>query len=169
MNSILVIVGTAGFFIILFLMHFTNLGIRGIRSFDEEFQLFDMQLRYEPSRIFTSLEKLGIEGRNAYQSYLIMDYLFILCFLVVMAAITSRLFEKNSFRIVALALAFLRALFDVIENTSLIYLINNYPRESKVIATVCSYATTLKFISLFAWLILIGVSLWKPHLFVLNK
>jgi hypothetical protein len=60
---------------------------------------------------------------------------------------------------ILIGLAITRALFDVIENTILIILLNMYSKQNIVVANICSWATTFKFLALYLWLVGIGLNL----------
>lgn len=69
------------------------------------------------------------------------------------------------YRNVLIVLAVARALFDLIENTLLMVLINNYPQQNIFMATVCSWSTTMKFVFLFLW---VGMLLFVWGLNLIN-
>jgi len=150
--NIIFIIGIIGFFICLFIMYRTKHGIPGIRKYDTDFRLLDMQFRYDNEIVYTTFTRIGQEGRKAYKNFLLVDFIFIACFFVVMTAISLNLTNNITTRFVLISLAALRALFDITENTLLIILINTYPQRKKLMADLCSWSTTLKFISLFLWI-----------------
>jgi hypothetical protein len=57
----------------------------------------------------------------------------------------------------ALAIAYLRGLSDVIENISVLIMINKFPSELPGLVAFSSFFTTLKFIFLGLWLISIPI------------
>jgi pheromone shutdown protein TraB len=145
--------GTIGFFLCLFIMYGSNHGINGIRKYDENFKLLDMQFRYNSNKVFYTFEKLGIDGRNAYYNYVILDYFFIICFFIVMFAITQRFVQNDILRRVLITFTLLRGIFDVLENILLILLMKQYPTQNILLANVCSWATTIKFTVMFLWIL----------------
>ncbi|MEO1815174.1 MAG: hypothetical protein ABGU93_06250 [Acetobacterium sp.] len=152
MNIWVTVLGTIGFFASLILMEFTNLGARGIKQYDPGFGLLDMRLRYDANTVYQVFGQIGAEGQKAYKHYLLLDYCFIACFLIVMLALSFRITADPVQRNILIFLASARALCDILENTLLIVLINNYPQQNMLLATVCSWSTTIKFIFLFLWL-----------------
>lgn len=113
-----------------------------------------------------TFEKIGVEGRVAYCNFLILDYVFIVCFLIVMLMISKMISNSLVVQNTLYILCILRAMFDCIENAMLIFMLNNYPVFNSTIAKVCSHMTTLKFIMLYSWLLIILV-----HIFfkIINK
>lgn len=111
-----------------------------------------MRLRYDEKTVYQVFDQIGGEGQKAYQHYLLLDYSFITCFLIVMLALSFRIAADPVQRNILIFLASARALCDILENTLLMVLINNYPQQNMLLATVCSWSTTIKFIFMFLWL-----------------
>lgn len=111
-----------------------------------------MRLRYDEKTVYQVFDQIGGEGQKAYQHYLLLDYCFITCFLIVMLALSFRIAADPVQRNILILLASARALCDILENTLLMVLINNYPQQNMLLATVCSWSTTIKFIFMFLWL-----------------
>lgn len=111
-----------------------------------------MRLRYDEKTVYQVFDQIGGEGQKAYQHYLLLDYCFITCFLIVMLALSFRIAADPVQRNILIFLASARALCDILENTLLMVLINNYPQQNMLLATVCSWSTTIKFIFMFLWL-----------------
>lgn len=151
MNIWVTILGTTGFFLCLVLMQFTSLGVRGIQRYDPGFGLLDMRLRYDANTVYQVFDQIGGEGQKAYKHYLFLDYCFIAFFLIVMLALSFRVTADPLQRNIMIILAIARALCDILENTLLMVLINNYPQQNLLLATVCSWFTTIKFIFMFLW------------------
>lgn len=145
---------------ILGLTHFTPIGVKGIKAYWPDFQLFDMQFSYQPTEIHHALTNLNCLGREAYKRYLLIDYIFILCFLFLMLRGVERLVKENTALYgVLFILAILRAFFDIVENTGILRLIRTYPKKNQLLSVICSYSTTLKFICLFSWLLVMLVAI----------
>lgn len=159
MIIVITILGIIGFIICLFLMYRTNHGIPGIQRFDSEFRLLDMRFRYTSEDLYITFERILEEGRTAYRNYLILDYCFIACFLIVMIAISQKVVPNGGLRYALIVFSIVRAILDVTENTILIVLLNNYADQYIVLATVCSWITTFKFIALYLWMACIAYSL----------
>lgn len=159
------VLGVIGFFLCLVLMEFTNLGVRGIRQYDPGFGLLDMRLSYDANTVYQVFDQISEAGRKAYKHYLCLDYCFIACFMIVMLALSFKSTTNPVYRNVLIVLVVVRALFDLIENTLLMVLINNYPQQNIFMATVCSWSTTMKFVFLFLW---VGMLLFVWGLNLIN-
>lgn len=162
MNIWVTVLGTIGFFASLILMEFTNLGAQGIQKYDPGFSLLDMRFRYDANTVYQVFDQIGKQGQKAYRHYLLLDYCFIVCFLIVMLALSFRFTTDPLQRNMLIVLASARALCDILENTLLIGLINNYPQQNMLLATICSWATTIKFVFMFLWAGIL-VFVWGVH------
>jgi hypothetical protein len=159
MHISIIILGTIGFFVSLFVMYRTNHGIPGIQKYDPNFQLLDMRFRYNRDIVYETFEKIGAKGRKAYKDYLVIDFIFIACFLIVMTAISLAVTTNPVFNYALIGLAVSRAVLDILENTMIIILINKYPNKRPGLSDFCSWATTVKFITLYLWFIGLILSL----------
>src|SRR5262249_3056909 len=142
MPKIIQVIGITGFILCLAMMQMTRYGERGIRKYDASFRLPDMQFHYSAGFIGKTFERIGEKGRAAYRRYLILDFCFIACFLITMLTITGTLDVPWTVRHILYAVCVLRALLDVVENTSFLILLSHYPRIDKNLAAVCSWITT---------------------------
>lgn len=153
MSIFIVTLGTIGFIICLFVMYRTNHGIPGIQKYNPQFRLLDMRFRYTGVDLYNTFDSILKEGRKAYKNYLILDFCFIACFLIVMIAITQKVIRNSSLRYLLIGFAILRAILDIIENSILINLLNIYEKQNLVLANVCSWVTTFKFLALYLWML----------------
>lgn len=153
------IVGIIGFFLCLVIMYITPYGVRGIQVYDPEFQLPDMKFHYTAEQITHTFEQIGSEGRASYQKYFILDSVFILCFLIVMVKITYVLFSGSPIRRLLFAVCILGAIFDILENSFMFIILKNYPVINVPMITMCSYFTTIKFLLLYTWILVIIIQL----------
>lgn len=167
MSITITVLGVIGFFVCLFIMYGTNHGISGITKYDESFKLLDMQFRYNSNKVYETFGKIGIDGQKAYFNYLILDYFFIICFFIVMFAITKKVVQNDILCKVLIMVAIARGLLDMLENTLLILLIKQYPTQNTVLANICSWATTVKFLALYLWII--GVIIAVANLILRKK
>lgn len=147
--------GFIGFFLILILMYATSWGIPGIRRYDSEFRLLDMRFRYSPEMVRSTLKTIGSAGRSAYCQYLLLDFVFIVCFFIVMNAITDAVIIVPQLKQALSFIILMRALFDGLENTILFILLKRYPDINTTAALICSWATSLKFTMLYVWMFFI--------------
>lgn len=155
--KIINVIGITGFLLCLLLMQTTNHGLRGIQKFDPSFRLPDMRFHYSGKSLKPVLERIGEEGRKAYKRFLLLDFIFITCFLITMLAITNAGFVSNPVRILLTITAVMRAVLDVTENTLLLFMLNKYPEFNEKAAVICSWSTTVKFIMLYSWLLLLAI------------
>lgn len=144
-------VGIIGFFVCLTIMYLTPYGVRGIRSFDPTFQMPDMKFHYSVEQLTLAFEKIGSNGRDIYQKYLVLDCAFVFCFGIIMLTITNYLFTGLP-RNILIVVCVLRGVFDLLENCFLILVLKNYPDTNKQFLTLCSFFTTIKFIMLYIWI-----------------
>lgn len=151
MNEKIKLIGILGFVLCLFIMYATPHGIRGIQKFDSTFRLLDMQFHYNSKIVKQTFERIHEDGRNAYKKYLLLDYIFIMCFFITMIGITDLFFVSPKVRTILFILCGLRALFDILENTLLLYMLHKYPVFKPNLAAFCSWITTFKFVMLYLW------------------
>lgn len=164
MNMFITIVGVTGFVVCLFIMYGTKHGIPGIRKYDTDFRLLDMRFRYNSEDVYRTFERITSEGRSAYRTYLMLDYCFIVFFLIVMLAISYKISSSNGVKYLLIGSSLSRALLDVAENTILINLLGKHSDPSPLLANICSWCTTFKFISLYIWIIVIAFVFLKNYL-----
>ncbi len=155
MIKLIRIIGIFGFFICLLVMYLTDHGIRSIQTFNSSFRLLDMRFHYISETVKQTFEQISKGGRIAYQKYLVLDFIFILCFLITMITISDAVPTSPKVKTFVYILCGLRALFDVFENILLLHMLNQYPVFNKTTATICSWFTTFKFIMLYIWLLTI--------------
>lgn len=149
-------VGIIGFFVCLAIMYFTPYGVRGLREYDPTFEMPDMKFHYSVEHITQALEKIGTDGRNLYQKYLVLDCVFVLCFGTLMLTITGYFFKGLPCNILYVV-CILRGLFDILENFLLITVLKNFASVNIHLVRLCSYFTTFKFIMLYIWVAAIAV------------
>ncbi len=155
MIRLIKVIGIFGFIICLWVMYITDHGIRRIQTFDSSFRLLDMRFHYSSETVTQTFEQICEGGRIAYQKYLVLDFMFILCFFITMITISDSLTTSPQVKTILYILCGLRALFDVFENILLIHMLKQYPVFNKTTATTCSWFTTLKFVMLYIWLLTI--------------
>lgn len=162
MGTIVTVIGSIGFFACLFIMYATKHGIPGLRRYDVDFKLLDMQFRYNTEKVYSTFERIGAGGRAAYRNYLLLDFCFIACFLIVMFALTNRFAGNAALRNTLFALAALRAALDIAENSILLVLIHRLLEKQLALAELCSWVTTAKFCAMYLWLIgIVGVLVFR--------
>ena len=131
------------------------------RTYSEGANKLDMRFRYNAIDVYQLFKILGIVGRFLYIRYLCIDFVFIASFALVQNYILKWVMGKvmlNSRWRCLLYLSYFRALFDVTENILILILLTSFPTELTWLVMVSSFATSLKFILLYLWLIAIPVS-----------
>ncbi len=156
------LIGIFGFVICLLIMYLTDHGIRGIQTFDRSFRLLDMRFHYNSQIVKQTFEQISEGGRLAYQRYLVLDFIFIICFFITMIAISDAVFVSPHIKTILYIVCGLRALFDIFENILLLYMLGQYPVFNPALTTICSWFTTFKFIMLYLWLLSIAVVCSAP-------
>lgn len=122
----------------------------------------DMRFGYNAADVFKLFTSLGTDGRLIYVKYLCDDFIFTVSYALVQNYILKFVMGKvmlNSKWSVLLAIAYLRAFFDVTENIIILVLLNSFPSMLLSVITVASSVTRLKFILLGMWLVAIPASL----------
>ena len=152
MRKAIKVFGFAGFVVCLIIMYTTDYGIQGMQKYDPDFRLPDMQFHYDAEVIHDTFENIGNFGREAYQNFLLLDFAFILCFLFIMITITNNVFPYPKSKTIFLWICIFRALFDILENSLLLIMLNSYPVFHYTLAAMCSWITTLKFAALYIWM-----------------
>lgn len=120
----------------------------------------DMRFHYSSVEAYKLFDTLGIQGRLLYIRILLIDFIFIASFALVqnyiLKFVMGKALLKTRWRRM-LAISYLRGLSDVIENISLLILINKFSLEIPGLVAFSSFFTTLKFIFLGLWLISIPI------------
>lgn len=128
--------------------------------------LLDMQFGYNADAVYTMFSNLGTLGRRLYVRLLAIDCIFILSFALVQLNMSKRILgqtnEVSNWRFFILFI-YLRALFDIMENMTLLSLLIKFPGRLNNLVEISSLATMLKFIFLGLWLIMIPIIIIKRN------
>lgn len=155
-NKVIKSISYLGFIITLILMEATYLGQEGLKIYASDFQIFDMKFSYSSECVYSSLKLLSIEGIHHYMRLILIDFVFIICFLGVQYDLTNKIISKfkelRKYKL-AFLFVFLRAVFDIVENLSILSILINYPSKLNVLVTISSFSTSLKFICIIGWVI----------------
>ncbi len=125
-------------------------------------KMLDMRFGYNAIDVSELFKNLGVEGRSIYVRYLYDDFIFIASFAIVQNYILKYIMGKAMLKSkwnVLLAIAYLRAFFDVTENIIILILLNDFPSMLPSFVTVVSSVTRLKFVLLGMWLFSMPISL----------
>lgn len=131
-------------------------------AYSKGVKMLDMQFGYNILDVKQLFETLGIGGRSFYIKSLGIDFIFIASFALVQNYILKWIMGKvmlNSGWKMLLSISYLRALFDVMENVIILFLLFKFPLMLTSLITVASYITMVKFIFLGLWFLAIPVSL----------
>jgi len=134
----------------------------------ENIKILDIRYSYTTLDVSTTLDKLGIEGRNFYRSitskfdmvYPIIYSLFF--FLLILAFIKHKITSNNSRPILFAFPPIVAAIFDYIENFNTLSLIDSYPAISTQTVHFGSQMTSLKwtFVGLSFLILFIAFVFW---------
>lgn len=160
MNWIRIVVVIA-FIISLYLVEAGPWGSEHIALCNEGYGTFDMKI-YDAKVVYSILPKFSTEDISFVNKYYICDYVFIFCFFTlqyVISQVTYKNVKSQIPRQIFLAVAMIRGVADMIENAILLYIINSYPNQLKMLVSIASAVTQIKLrmIPLWAALLVIGV------------
>lgn len=154
-----------GLIICLVVMYATNVGIPGIEQYyNGTFKLLDMRYSYTMDTVSEMMTQLGTQGIQHYLMYLVLDVVFIV-FLFLVQRSLSILAAGNSKRLrICLMISITgRGVLDIIEDLLLSLILRH--QISLEFVTVASCITSLKFVCMGAWLVLICVGVVFHKLF----
>lgn len=121
-----------------------------VSSFAPELVLFDMSpMGYSYAQAIKLLTSLGAEGRNAYLSIqLPLDFIYPGLFAVSYALLITWVFKHylpidSKFYFIAF-IPIIAGVFDYLENTTIIMMLNSFPDISENIVTISSLFTIVK-------------------------
>lgn len=160
MLKVIKIIGAIGFVFCLSIMYMTEHGIRGIQKYEPSFRPLDMRFHYSSETVKQTFNEICEGGRIAYRNFLVLDFIFIACFLIIMLTISGAVFILPIVRNTLYVVCISRALFDILENTLLLFMLVRYPVFNDTWAIICSWFTTLKFIMLYIWIMAVIVQLF---------
>lgn len=149
------------FLISLYLVESSPWGSESVALYNEGYGTFDMKI-YDAETVYSILPKFTVEGINLVSKYYICDYIFICCFFALqymLSLLTYKNVKSQIPRQIFVAIALIRGIADIIENTILLYIINSYPSQNKILVSIASAATQIKLrmIPLWAALLVIGI------------
>ena len=106
---------------------------------------------YQPENVYRWLDGIGSSGRQAYLMNLLLDFLFILVFMVLLSLIIAYLVEKSGLGKqlgLVIILPVLRGILDIVENCFMLKILSDYPNKLPAIVSISSMVTVSKFIVL---------------------
>ncbi|MDR3598193.1 MAG: hypothetical protein P4L60_25975 [Clostridium sp.] len=124
-------------------------------------KVLDMRFGYDVADVLRLFMTLDVLGRSIYVRYLCIDFVFIASFAIVqnyiLKFIMGQVMLSSKWRVL-LAIAYLRAFFDVTENIIILILLTSFPTMLSSLVTVASCVTRIKYILLGIWLLVIPTS-----------
>lgn len=134
----------------LYVMWRTPRGIPGLKAIQPDFQLPDTRLFYTREQLTATLTSVGDAGRGMLIRLWHIDFVFILCVLIVMWGISLNFSVAPWMRDTMLTLAAVRALLDMLENLLLLSVCRHLGVPSRA-AAFSGRATALKWVAMAGW------------------
>lgn len=149
-QTILTLAAALGAAACLYVIWRTPRGIPGLKAIQPDFQLPDTRFFYTREQLTATLAGVGDAGRGMLIRLWHIDFLFILCALIVMWGISLNFSIAPWMRDTMLTLAAVRALLDILENLLLLSVCRHPSVPSK--AAACSgRVTALKWVAMAGW------------------
>jgi len=135
------------FFVVLFFMQRGPFGAARIKALSAGFGTLDMRFGYQTSEVASLFGQLGTAGRRDYTHLLLLDFGFMLVYMLLQSLLITALMRKVQLpaRFDRLnLLPFLRSALDAAENLLLLSLLAAFPKTSTVVVTIASMLTIVK-------------------------
>lgn len=148
------------FFVTLFIIKFTPFGEPGFKRYSEIYGMLDMKFFYNIQDVKNLIQVLATDGTRFYMRLLIIDMIFITSFMFVQARIMIYILRKmnvSGWGFKLYYLAFIRGIFDYIENTLLFTYLYAYKDEYYGLIHIASLFTSLKWIVLVLAMVMISL------------
>lgn len=142
------------FILSLVILEVSDYGEKGIINYCSSFQIFDMQWNYTVDSVYESLMQLPSEGVTHYKYYLIVDTVMTLALAGVQYYLIELVTKERFFKRIFIALASIRAISDLVENVSLMYILTYLPSHYNKTVILSSIFTKIKFTALITFWIL---------------
>ena len=161
LQAVATLLFASGFGLFYVLMDMSKKSPRRIRVQDREFRMPDMRFHYTADELNQAFEEVGTENLPRLRRYWLLDFGFIVCFWGVMLSIDLNIDGPATTLYVLMGIAAtLRALFDVLENILLLRLYRAYPDRRNRTARFAGFVTSVKFLCLYAWVIMLFYKLF---------
>ncbi len=128
-----------------------------IAKYNNGYGTFDMK-SYNSDIVYNVIEHMKPQGLVIYQKYFIGDYLFALVYIALQLILLSNAFSWSKSKILRcffFIIPVARGLCDLIENTSLLYILLAYPIRYESLVNTTAIITSLKQDLIYAWYILV--------------
>lgn len=149
------------FFGVLLMIEVGPYSSKNLGKYNNGYGTFDMK-SYDTNKVVQVLDNMQQKGFAIYRGYFVFDYLFIIVFGAVQIYLTSIAYGWCKNRKIVTMLSIVpvaRGIFDLIENTLLLIVIQSYPNVLSQVITVASSATWLKLLMIRVWsaIFIIGI------------
>lgn len=152
------IIGTIILFIVtLYLVNYSPWSSTEIAKYNNGYGTFDMK-SYNADIIYNVLDHMEHQGLEIYQKYFIGDYLFALVYVVLQLILLDNAFswsKSKILRYIFFIIPVVRGLCDLMENTSLLYILFTYPIRCESLVNFTAIVTSLKQVLIYVWYLLI--------------
>ncbi len=168
--------GIVIFAITLYLVNYSPWSSTSLRQYNGGYGTFDMK-SYDADIVYKVLDVMKPEGFKVYNLYFIGDFLFIIGMGILQIRISAFVFinfHKNILVKFGIWLAIAKGIFDTVENTMILVVLNSYPSQMPMIVDIAKTATFLKLKVIILWYIIISVGImiriitWLRKLYI-NK
>lgn len=126
-------------------------------------RILDMRLGYTSKTVYDIFNNLSTEGILFYKNLLYIDFLFTISFIFIQNNLLKRVMTETMLNTkwrITLAITYVRCVFDILENISIITLLNSYPTRLPNLVMLSNIFTLLKFVMIMLWIIAILVILY---------
>lgn len=155
-----IIIGTVILFIItLYLVNYGPWSSSEIAKYNNGYGTFDMK-SYNSQIVYDVLDHMEHKGLELYQKYFIGDYLFALVYVVLQLILLDNAFswsKSKTLRYFFFIIPVVRGLCDLVENTSLLFILFAYPIRYEGLVNFTSSVTSLKQFLIYIWYALIVI------------
>lgn len=129
-------------------------GFPALTALDSGFSSLDMRWRYTAAEVFACFDGVGQEGQRLLSRLWKIDDGFVICFWMVMAAVSRNISRAWWIFWVMMAAAALRALLDIIENCLLLRVCGAYPaKRLESMAKAAGMMTAAKWVMMALWVV----------------
>lgn len=152
---LLIIILTFG--VSLYLVEWSSIGSQSLGQYNNGYGTFDMKY-YSKEIVSNVLKQMEPEGFVVYKKYFIADYFFILTFgtlQITLLTIVYRWINKKSVLYLICSIPVLRGVCDLVENTLLLIILNEYPKLNDNLIMTSSVATRTKLLMIKIWVIVL--------------
>lgn len=154
------VIAVSAFVVSLYLVEASPFGSAAVAAHNGGYGTFDMK-SYNPDIVQSVLEKADADYLSVCNRYYLADFLFIACFGLFQCFISTAVYGKDRsiMKRIAVAVPIARGVFDIVENSILLFTINTYPQINPGSVTIASVSTVCKLWCIRIWVILVAVGI----------